>query len=103
MKRLLFELCAPSLAAAIAADRGGADRIELCTDLAVGGVTPDEDLLSSVIAAVTVPVHVLIRPRAGDFIFSSEEFAVMQRQIEAAKAAGAAGVAVGVLLPDGRV
>jgi copper homeostasis protein len=103
MRRLLFELCAPGLAAAIAADRGGADRIELCTDLRVGGVTPDEELLANVLEAVSIPVHVLIRPRAGDFVFSDEEFALMQHQIEAAKEAGASGVALGVLLPDGRV
>jgi copper homeostasis protein len=103
MKRLLFELCAPNLAAALAADRGGADRIELCSNLAVGGVTPDEELLARVIEAVSIPVHVLIRPRAGDFVFSNEEFALMQRQIRAARAAGAAGIAVGVLLSDGRV
>lgn len=103
MKRLLFELCAPSLAAAIAADRGGADRIELCADLAVGGVTPDEQMMTAVIQGVSIPVHVLIRPRAGDFVFSSQEFELMQRQILAARAAGAAGIAVGVLLPNGRV
>jgi copper homeostasis protein len=99
----IFELCAPSLAAAVAADRGGANRIELCSNLPVGGVTPDISLLESVIEGISIPVHVLIRPRAGDFAFSGDEFALMRRQIEAVKAAGASGVAIGVLLADGRV
>jgi copper homeostasis protein len=99
----IFELCAPSLAAALAADRGGASRIELCSNLPVGGVTPGIALLESAIEAISIPVHVLIRPRAGNFVFSGEEFALMRRQIEAVKAAGASGVAIGVLLADGRV
>jgi copper homeostasis protein len=98
-----FELCAPSLAAAIAADRGGADRIELCTNLSVGGVTPDAALLGAVVRAISIPVYVLIRPRAGDFVFTTEEFAQMRGRIEQVKAAGARGVALGVLLPDSRV
>lgn len=103
MKRPLFELCAPTLAAALAADRGGADRIELCVNLPVGGVTPDDDILLSVLRTVSVPVHVLIRPRAGDFVFSRQEFAMMQREVRTARQAGAAGIATGILLPDGRV
>jgi copper homeostasis protein len=99
----IFELCATSQAAAIAAERGGADRIELCSNLPVGGVTPDPLLLQSVLAAVSIPVHVLIRPREGDFVYSAAEFAQMRQQVEAAKAAGASGVAIGILLPDGRV
>jgi copper homeostasis protein len=98
-----FELCAPTLAAAVAADRGGADRIELCSNLPVGGVTPDENLIASVLASVSIPVHVLIRPRPGDFVFTAEEFAAMRRQIVAARAAGAHGVAIGVLMADGRI
>ncbi|UWZ86551.1 copper homeostasis protein CutC [Occallatibacter riparius] len=99
----IFELCAPGLEAAIAAERGGADRIELCSNLPVGGVTPDTVLLESVLGAISIPVHVLIRPRAGDFVYSREEFAEMRHQVEAAKAAGAGGVAIGILIPDGRV
>ncbi len=98
-----FELCAPSLAAAVAAERGGADRIELCSNLPVGGVTPDPFLLESVLAAISIPVHVLIRPRDGDFVFSADEFTLMRQQVEAVKVAGASGVAIGILLADGRV
>lgn len=99
----LFELCAESVEAASAAQAGGADRIELCSDLAGGGLTPDSALLAASIAAVSIPVYVLIRPRIGDFAFSAEEFALMQQQVEQAKSAGATGVALGVLLPSGRV
>jgi copper homeostasis protein len=102
-KSFLFELCADSLEAAKAAQAGGADRMELCEDLSIAGVTPSLPLLKAVLDEVSIPVHVLIRPRGGDFVYSSDEFNAMRRQIEQAKAAGAAGVAVGVLLADGRV
>jgi copper homeostasis protein len=102
-KSFLFELCADSLEAARAAQRGGADRLELCEQLAIAGVTPSVALLSAVLAEVSIPVHVLIRPRGGDFVYSRAEFKQMRQEIEQAKAAGAAGVAIGVLLPDGQV
>jgi copper homeostasis protein len=100
---LLFELCADSLEAAIVAQAAGADRMELCQELAISGVTPSSSLLRSTLKAVSIPVYVLIRPRGGNFVYSSAEFSRMRTQIEQAKAAGAAGVAIGVLLPDGRV
>jgi copper homeostasis protein len=103
MKTLCFELCVESLEAAQAADAGGADRIELCAKLSVGGVSPSFDLVKATVKAVSIPVHVLIRPRDGDFNFSSAEFDLMKRQIEEARKSGAAGVAIGVLLSDGRV
>jgi copper homeostasis protein len=99
----LFELCADSLEAARAAQAGGADRMELCEDLAISGVTPSPALLRAVLETVSIPVHVLIRPRGGDFVYSGEEFDRMRLQIEQSRAAGAAGVALGVLLSDGRV
>jgi len=100
---VLLEVCATSVSTARAAERGGADRIELCANLAVGGITPDPALLASVLRAVSIPVHVLIRPRAGDFVYTAAEFDCMCRQIEAARSAGAAGVAMGILLPDGQI
>jgi copper homeostasis protein len=102
-KSFLFELCADSLEAAKTAQAGGADRLELCEDLAISGVTPSESLLAATLGAVSIPVHVLIRPRGGDFVYSSAEFGLMRRQIQWSQRAGAAGVAVGILLPDGRV
>ena len=103
MKTFLFELCGESLEAAQVAQAGGADRIELCAELSTGGVTPGFDVLQATVEALTIPVHVLIRPRSGDFAFSAGEFSLMRTQIERASSAGAAGVATGVLLPDGRV
>jgi len=102
-KSFLFELCADSLEAAHAAQAGGADRMELCEDLAISGVTPAPALLQAVVESVTIPVHVLIRPRGGDFVSTDAEFALMRAQILAAKAAGAAGVALGILLANGRI
>lgn len=103
MTTLFFELCAESIEAATAAQAGGADRIELCSRLAESGVTPEPALTAASVAAISIPVYVLIRPRTGDFVFTAQEFDLMRRQIEEAKTAGASGVATGVLLPDGRV
>ena len=103
MKVTLFELCVTTLEAARAAESGGADRIELCSQLSIGGITPGLDLMTKTIETLSIPVFVLIRPRAGNFVFSPTEFGEMKRQIEQSKAAGAAGVAIGVLHPDGRV
>jgi len=103
MKTVFFELCAESTQAACAAESGGADRIELCAELARGGLTPREEVVAASVNALSIPVYVLIRPRGGSFVFSAEEFALMRSQIAAAKQAGASGVAVGVLREDGRV
>jgi copper homeostasis protein len=100
---LFFELCAESLASAQAAEAGGADSIELCSELECAGVTPSPALMISTIAAVSLPVHVLIRPRDGDFIYAPAELQKMAAQIQTAKEAGAAGVAIGVLRADGRI
>ncbi len=98
-----FELCVETVGAARAAESGGANRVELCSQRACGGITPDPGLFKATIAAVSIPVLVLIRPRPGDFVFSPAEFTQMQRQIDQARTAGASGVAVGVLRSDGRV
>jgi len=103
MKAFLFELCVETLLAARAAQQGGADRIELCERLDIGGVTPGEKLISATIQALSIPVHVLIRPRGGDFIYSAREFDLIKQQIQWVRQAGAAGVALGVLMGDGHV
>jgi copper homeostasis protein len=103
MTTAFFELCAETREAACAAEAGGADRIELCAGLASGGLTPSQELIAASVRALTIPVYVLIRPRGGSFVFSAEEFALMRRQICAAREAGASGVAVGLLREDGRV
>jgi copper homeostasis protein len=103
MMTYLFELCVETLHAARAAERGNADRIELCTRLEIGGITPGQQLTAAVVRALSIPVHVLIRPRGGDFAYSASEFAQMREQVQWVKKAGAAGVALGVLRADRRI
>jgi copper homeostasis protein len=103
MTDCLFELCAESLEAAKAAEAGGAGRVELCSRLTEGGVTPPPEMMAAAVQMLSIPVHVLVRPRAGGFVYSPQEFGSMQSQIAIAKSAGAAGVALGILLTDGRV
>lgn len=103
MNTFLFEMCTENLEAAEVAEAAGAGRIELCIDLAVGGITPGADLIETTVRALQIPVHVLIRPRGGDFCYSSEDFARMRSEVETAKAAGAHGLALGILREDGRI
>lgn len=98
-----FELCVETVDAAIAAKEGGADRIELCSSLAEGGLTPSPGLLMRVLQQVTLPVHVMVRPRSGDFLYSVEDFAAMEQDLRYAKSMDATGVVFGILLADGRV
>ena len=98
-----LELCVETLANAEIAARGGAHRIEFCGELADGGITPSLGLLEQVLAAVAIPVHCMIRPRGGDFCYSSGELRAMERDIQLAKAAGATGVVLGVLTRGGTV
>ena len=100
---ITIEICVADVESAIAAEAGGADRIELCDNLAVGGTTPSVGTIAEVCRWLSLPVHVLIRPRAGGFVYSERELAVMRRDIEAAKALGAAGVVLGVLDAEGRI
>jgi copper homeostasis protein len=94
---VLVEICVDSLASAVAADRGGADRVELCAELPVGGVTPSMALVREVRNTVKCKLHVLVRPRAGDFVYSPEEIATMMHQIDVLKALSADGVVLGAL------
>ena len=98
-----LEVCADSVAAAVAAEEGGAARIELCDSLLEGGTTPSVGKLICCRRAVALPVHVMLRPRGGDFLYSPAEMDVIEADLHALKAAGADGVVVGLLLADGRV
>lgn len=101
--RALLEIAANSLDSALAAQEGGADRIELCAALEVGGLTPSPALIAVVRERVRLPVYVLIRPRAGDCVYSDAEFETMQRDVEHCVAAGCDGVVIGALDADGNV
>ena len=89
---MLLEICASTYQSALNAQRAGAHRIELCTELGVGGLTPSYGMLRRVMAELTIPVHVLIRPRSGDFTYSEAEFEIMKEDIRFCKEAGCAGV-----------
>lgn len=100
---MLFEICATNLSSVLAAERAGAHRIELCAALDVGGLTPSIGLIRAAVAAVRIPVYVLIRPREGDFCYPPAELALMLDDIRACRAAGAQGVVVGASYHDGRL
>ncbi|MBO0322920.1 copper homeostasis protein CutC [Muricauda sp. CAU 1633] len=97
---MLVEVCANSLESALNAQRAGADRIELCSELGVGGITPSAGLIKLVKQRLDIPVHVLIRPRSGHFHYSIAEFEVMKADIEACKNLGVDGIVSGMLHND---
>lgn len=96
----LLEISVESLGSAIAAERGGANRIELCANLSVGGLTPSESLMRKTRAAVKIPIFAMIRPRPDNFIYSDSELAQMRREIEIAKCSKMDGVVLGILVGD---
>ena len=102
MARIL-EVCIDSLASARAAIKGGADRIELCSALSLGGLTPYTALLRQIREESDFPIRCLMRPRAGDFLYSQEEIDLMVRQIKELKAAGANGFVIGCLTEHGNL
>jgi copper homeostasis protein len=93
----LLEVCVDSLDGALAAEAGGAHRIELCSRLDLGGLHPGRELLGDALARTAVPHHVMVRPRAGDFVYARAELDAMAAQIESVRATRASGVVLGVL------
>lgn len=103
MRTRLLEICAGSVQSALAAQAGGADRIELCQNLEQGGTTPSYGAIQRVLAQLTIPVFVLIRPRPGHFCYDAQEQAIMAADVRQCRALGCAGVVLGALDQAGRV
>lgn len=101
MVRPLIEACVGSYASCMTAAKGGADRLELCANLVIGGTTPSPALAKQVLRDCHVPVNVLIRPRFGDFLYDEAEIEQMRWEIGAFRALGVNGVVIGALTPDG--
>lgn len=100
-KNYILECCVDSVESAIHAKEGGADRLELCANLVIGGTTPTLALFEEIRKTVDIRIHALIRPRFGDFLYTPHEASIICREIEAFRDAGAEGVVIGSLTPDG--
>ena len=103
MENPLLEIAVETPEAGLAAERGGAHRIELCADLAVGGLTPRVEVMRAAREQIRLPIFAMIRPRSGDFVYDGGEFVSMRRDIAAAKQHGMDGVVLGILDTGGRV
>ncbi|TKC89380.1 copper homeostasis protein CutC [Trinickia terrae] len=100
---ILLEVIATTAADAKAAERAGADRLELVTAMGEGGLTPSVGLIEAVVGAVTIPVNVIVRPHSRSFVFDADDFAAMARDVRAAAMAGANGVVTGMLTASGEI
>ncbi|WP_418509048.1 copper homeostasis protein CutC [Corallibacter sp.] len=94
---MLLEICANSYQSAVNAQIAGAHRIELCSELSLGGITPSYGLIKEVVEVLNIPVFVLIRPRSGNFCYSDAEFQIMKQDIQMCKNLGVKGIVSGVL------
>lgn len=101
MKDFMLEVCVDSVESAVAAQNGGALRLELCSNLIIGGTTPTPALFRAVREAVDIKIHVLIRPRFGDFCYTDAEFQIIRGEVRQFRSLGADGVVIGILRPDG--
>ena len=102
-KTPLFEICVEGIDGAVAAQAGGGDRIELCASLLEGGITPSFGTIRAALKLCYIPVHVILRPRGGDFLYSDAEFATMLDDAREIMRLGAAGIVIGCLTEDGRI
>ncbi|MFH1179683.1 MAG: copper homeostasis protein CutC [Candidatus Bathyarchaeota archaeon] len=103
MKTPILEVCANSLASALAAQTGGAYRVELCDNLYEGGTTPSLGCIKLAREKLDIKLNVLIRPRGGDFLYSDDEMEIIKRDIQTCKQVGVDGVVIGFLTPDGDI
>jgi copper homeostasis protein len=101
--KMIKEACVETFEEALLAEQQGADRIELCSDLANDGLTPSPELMQKSCSTLKIPVMVMIRPRAGSFVHSEIEIDQMKTDIDRAKKAGAAGVVFGLLTPENKI
>ncbi len=99
----LLECCVDSVESAVIAAQNGADRLELCANLMIGGTSPSPALFREIRTRVSAPIRVLLRPRFGDFLYTEAEFAVIRREIRMFRELGADGVVVGCLTPEGNL
>lgn len=102
-KNISVEICVNSVESAVAAQNGGADRVELCDNLLEGGTTPSAGSIEIARRLLNIKLHVIIRPRGGDFLYSDTEFEIMKRDIETAKSLGADGLVFGILDENGDI
>jgi copper homeostasis protein len=103
MNTLIFEACVETLEDAIAAEKRGANRIELCSALDQDGLTPSAELTKQCVENLSIPIMAMVRPRGGDFIYSEEEIREMEAEIEFFKKSGVAGVVFGLLTEAGEI
>jgi copper homeostasis protein len=103
MAHILLEICCGSIDDAIEAKKGGADRVELCSALFLGGLTPSVGTIQEAKRRLRIPIMVMVRPRGGGFAYSEAELASMERDTEAAVENGADGIVFGILQSDGRI
>lgn len=103
MKGYKLEACVDSVESALAAERGGADRLELCGNLVIGGTTPSPYLFEEIRKHTNIRIHALIRPRFGDFCYTDYEFKMIKEEVKQFRKLGAEGIVIGILKPDGRL
>lgn len=101
MKKFILEGCVDSVESAMAAGKGGADRLELCSNLIIGGTTPSKGLFLEIRKHCSTRIHALIRPRFGDFCYSEYEFNIIKEEVTMFRELGAEGIVIGILKPDG--